>query len=68
VAVLTVKGFNERRAPVTSVFLIASVLEVGLVIAAAVIFLTMIVAAVAAIVWLVAGLSSAAHQDPTPHH
>ena len=48
--------------------LIASVLEVGLVVVAAAIFLTMIVAVLAVIVWLVAGFSSATHQDPTPHH
>jgi hypothetical protein len=52
----------------TSVFMTASVLEVGLVVAAAVIFLTMIVAAVAVIIWSVAGFLSATHQSPTPHH
>ena len=44
----------------TSVFMIASALEVGLVVLAAVIFLAMIVAAVAVIVWSVAGFITAA--------
>ena len=51
----------------TSVFLIASVLEVGLVVAAAVIFLAMVVAAMAVIVWFVAGFVSATHRTPTAH-
>jgi len=52
----------------TSVFLIASVLEVGLVVLAAVIFLAMIVAALAVIVWSLAGVLSATHQPPAAHH
>ena len=51
----------------TSLFMIASVLEVGLVIVAAAIFLAMIVTAVAVIVWAVAGVLSATHQ-PAAHH
>ena len=51
----------------TPVFTIASVLEVGLVVLAAVIFLTMIVAAISVIIWFVGGLFSATHQTPTPH-
>jgi len=47
---------------------IASVLEVGLVVVAAAIFLSMVVAGLAVFVWLVAGFSSATHQDPAPHH
>jgi len=53
---------------VTSVFMIASVFEVGLVVAAAVIFLAMIVAALAVIIWSVAGFISATHQYPATHH
>ena len=51
-----------------AIAMIASVLEVGLVVVAAAIFLTMIVAMLAVIVWFVAGVSSATHQDPTPYH
>ena len=51
-----------------SVFMVASVLEVGLVVVAAVIFLTMIVAALAVVVWSIAGVFSAARQAPTAHH
>jgi len=64
----TVKEFKEKEAPEIVIALIASVLEVGLVVVAAAIFLTMIVAVLAVIVWLVAGLVSATHQDPAPHH
>jgi hypothetical protein len=53
---------------VISIAMIASVLEVGLVVVAAAIFLTMIVAVLAVIVWLVAGFASATHRDPAPHH
>ena len=52
----------------SSLFMIASALEVGLVVVAAVIFLTMIVAALAVIIWFVAGLISATHQYPAAHH
>lgn len=48
--------------------MIASALEVGLVVVAAVIFLAMIVAALAVIVWSIAGVLSATHQSPAPHH
>ena len=48
--------------------MIASALEVGLVVLAAVIFLAMIVAALAVIVWSIAGVLSATHQSPAPHH
>jgi hypothetical protein len=51
-----------------SVFLVASALEVALVVLAAVIFLTMVVAGVAVVVWSLAGVISATHQTPTPHH
>jgi hypothetical protein len=50
---------------VTPVFLISSALEIFLVLFAGVIFLTMIVAAVAAVVWFVGGLYSATHETPT---
>lgn len=50
------------------VLLMASAVEVALVVLAAVIFLTMVVAGVAVIVWSLAGLVSATHQTPTPHH
>jgi nucleoside phosphorylase len=60
--------FKERRAPVISIAMIASVLEVGLVVLAAAIFLAMIIAAFAVIVWLMAGFASATHQDPAPRH
>jgi hypothetical protein len=53
---------------VIAIALIGSVLEVGLVVIAAAIFLTMIVAVLAVIVWLVAGFLSATHQDPVSHH
>ena len=52
----------------TSLFVIASVLEVGLVVAAALIFLAMVVAALAVVVWSVAGVVSATHENPAPHH
>jgi hypothetical protein len=45
----------------TSVFMVSSALEIGLVIAAGAIFLAMVIAALAVIVWFVAGLGSAAH-------
>ena len=51
----------------TTIFTIASVLEVGLVVVAAVMFLAMIVAAFAVVIWAIAGLSSAAHQPPAAH-
>ena len=51
-----------------SVFTIASVLEVGLVVLAAVIFLAMVVAALAVIIWSIAGVFSATHQTPAAHH
>jgi hypothetical protein len=56
-----VKEFDERRHPMTSVFLAASALEVGLVVIAGVIFLAMVVAAVALVVWSIAGFVRAAH-------
>lgn len=49
----------------TSIYLIASAFEITLVFAAGAIFLAMVIAAVATVVWLVAGLLSAAHQTPT---
>ena len=52
----------------TSIFMLASVLEVGLVVAAAVVFLSMIAVGVAVIIWFVAGLMSATHQDLASHH
>jgi hypothetical protein len=53
---------------VTTIFTIASVLEVGLVVVAAVMFLAMIVAALAVVMWFIAGVSSATHQPPAAHH
>jgi hypothetical protein len=47
--------------------MIASVLEVGLFVVAAVIFLTMVVALLAVIIWSIAGLLSATHNTPTAH-
>jgi fatty acid desaturase len=64
----TVKEFKGKEAPVIAIALIASVLEVGLVVFAAAVFLTMIVAALAVIVWSIAGVFSATHQDPATHH
>jgi hypothetical protein len=52
----------------TTLFVIASVLEVGLVVLAAIIFLTMIVAALAVVLWVIGGVSEATHQSPTPRH
>jgi len=52
----------------TTIFTIASVLEVGLVVVAAVMFLAMIVAALAVVIWFIAGVSSATHQPPAAHH
>jgi hypothetical protein len=52
----------------TSIFMIGSALEVGLVVAAAIIFLGMIAATVAVIVWSVAGVLSATHEHPVAHH
>jgi hypothetical protein len=51
-----------------SVFMMASALEVGLVVLAAVIFLAMLVAGLALLIWSVAGFASATHSTPTPHH
>ena len=51
-----------------SVFIMASALEVGFVILAAVIFLAMVVAGLAVLIWSVAGVISATHPTPTPHH
>jgi hypothetical protein len=51
----------------TTIFTIASVLEVGLVVVAAVMFLAMIVAALAAIIWSLAGVFSAT-RPPTAQH
>jgi hypothetical protein len=48
--------------------MIASALEVGLVVFAAVIFLAMLVAGLAVLIWSVAGFVSATHPTPTPHH
>ena len=48
----------------TPVFLISSALEIFLVLVAGAIFLTMVIAAVAAAVWFVSGVLSAAHQPP----
>ena len=45
-----------------------SVFEVVLVVAAAVIFLTMILAALGVVVWSVTGFISATHRYPTNHH
>ena len=45
----------------TSIFIISSALEIGLVIAASAIFLAMVITALALVVWLVAGFVSAAH-------
>ena len=52
---------KERRHPMTSVFMIASALEVGLVIVASAIFLAMVIAGLALIVWFVAGFVRATH-------
>ena len=52
----------------SSIVMIASALEVGLVLVAAVIFLAMIVAALAVIVWSIAGVLSATHRSPAAHH
>jgi hypothetical protein len=49
---------------VTPVFLISSALEIFLVLFAGAVFLTMIIAAVAALVWFGAGLFSATRQTP----
>jgi len=46
---------------VTSIFIISSALEIGLVLAASAIFLAMVIAALALIAWLVAGFVSATH-------
>ena len=45
----------------SSVFMVASALEVGLVIVASVIFLAMVIAGLALIVWFVAGFVRATH-------
>jgi hypothetical protein len=47
--------------------MIASVLEVGLFVVAAVIFLAMVVAVLAVIIWSVAGIFSATHNTPATH-
>jgi hypothetical protein len=52
---------------VTTVFTIASVLEVGLVVVAAVMFLAMIVTGLVVITWSLAGVFSAT-RPPTAHH
>jgi hypothetical protein len=54
------KELNERRHSVTSIFMISSALEIGLVITASAIFLAMVITALALIIWLVAGFVSAA--------
>ena len=48
----------------TSILVASSALEVGLVVAAGIIFLAMIVAVVAVIVWSLAGVFSAATHPP----
>jgi hypothetical protein len=53
--------FNERRHSMTSLFLASSALEISLVVVAGAIFVAMVIAALALLVWLVAGLVSAAH-------
>ena len=45
----------------TSIFMISSALEIGLVIAAGAVFLAMVITALALIIWLVAGFVSASH-------
>lgn len=45
----------------TSIFMISSALEIGLVIAASAVFLAMVITALALIIWLVAGFVSASH-------
>jgi hypothetical protein len=45
----------------TSLFLASSALEIGLVVVAGAIFAAMVIAALALLVWLVAGFVSAAH-------
>ena len=52
----------------TSVFLASAFGEVVLVVASAVIFLAMILATLAVIIWFVAGLISATRQYPAAHH
>jgi hypothetical protein len=51
-----------------TLFVIASVLEVGLVVLAAAIFLAMIIAVLAVVVWVIGGVSEVTHQSPTPRH
>jgi hypothetical protein len=58
-------GYKQRRHTMTSNYLIGSAFEITLVLAAGAIFLAMVIAAVAAVVWFVAGLLSAAHQTQT---
>jgi hypothetical protein len=60
------EGFNEGGTVMTSVLITASALEVGLVIIAGIIFLAMVVSALAVIIWSVAGVIQAAHGD-VPH-
>jgi uncharacterized membrane protein YdbT with pleckstrin-like domain len=58
----TVEKFNGRRHPMTSVIVTASAFgEVVLVFAAGVIFLAMIAATLALIIWFVGGFISATH-------
>ena len=64
---LTLTGLQRKGAPVTTIFTIASVLEVGLVVVAAVMFLAMIVTALVVIIWSLAGVFSAT-RPPTAHH
>ncbi len=45
----------------TSIFMVSSALEIGLVILASAIFLAMVIAGLAVVVWLVAGVVSSAH-------
>ena len=52
---------QRKEALVTSIFMISSALEIGLVIAASAVFLAMVITALALIIWLVAGFVSASH-------
>jgi hypothetical protein len=63
----TVEEFNERGISMTPLLIVASAgsaLEVVAVIAAAVIFLGMVVAGVAVVIWTAAGIGSAANHPP----
>ena len=55
------RGIRERRRPVTSIFMTASALEVVLFLLGSVIFVGMVVAAAAVITWAVAGFMRATH-------